>query len=257
MMPISYVTQVERFHLHLLRLLATGPMKSHVVLKGGCNLRFFFHSVRCSEDMDLDVSQTLEAFALREKVEQVLSGPALHAALRTCNLEITRVSAPKQTDTTQRWKIGLRAREAAGVALHTKVEFSRRPTRDEATLEAVSPSVIANHRMLPLLVRHYPLDAALRQKVRALLGRTIVQARDVFDLALLLGHAGSGAADMLRPVRARLLQAAERAMEISFDEFQGRVVAFLDPACMEMYASREAWDVLQTQVVDRLEQAAE
>jgi predicted nucleotidyltransferase component of viral defense system len=254
-MAASDIGRVDLFHLHVLRLLATGPIKSHLALKGGCNLRFFFGSVRCSEDMDLDVSQGLEVHALREKVDQVLSGQPLAAALRTANLELTRVSAPKQTDTTQRWKIGLRSRSGGGIELHTKVEFSRRPTREEAVLEAVSPDVLAHHQMLPLLVRHYPLAAALRQKVGALVGRTAVQARDVFDLAVLLARAGREAREALRSKPALLAQAAERAMEISFEQFQSGVVAFLDPAHADMYATEDAWNALQLQVVNELERA--
>jgi len=255
-MPPSHILSIELFHLHVLRLLATGPTKSHLALKGGCNLRFFFGSVRCSEDMDLDVSRDLEPHVLREKVDQILSGPALRSALRAAGLEITRVSAPKQTDTTQRWKLGLRASAPERLPLHTKVEFSRRPTREEPVLEAVSSEVLSEHQMLPLLVRHYSLAAALRQKVGALAGRSVVQARDVFDLAVLLTRAGNTAHDALRPARTRLPQATERALDVSFDEFHSQVVAFLDPAHARMYATEEAWAALQLRVVDTLERAA-
>jgi hypothetical protein len=207
--------------------------------------------------MDLDVGAKVEPFALREKMDRLLAGPALAASLRAANLEITRVSAPKQTDTTQRWKVGLRARAPVGLALHTKVEFSRRAPGEEAVLEAVSPDVLSGYQLLPLLVRHYPLDAALRQKVRALVGRSVVQARDVFDLALLLTRAGPASVRALRPERARLPRAIDRAMDVSFEDFQSRVAAYLDPNHADMYASREAWDVLQAQVVDELERAAQ
>ena len=105
-MAWSDVQRVEHFHLHVLRLLATGPAKSHLALKGGCNLRFFFGSIRCSEDMDLDVGTKVETFLLREKMDRLLAGPALAASLRAADLEVTRVSAPKQTETTQRFKAG-------------------------------------------------------------------------------------------------------------------------------------------------------
>jgi predicted nucleotidyltransferase component of viral defense system len=255
-MAYTDIARVELFQLHVLRLLATGPVKSHLTLKGGCNLRFFFGSVRCSEDMDLDVSQDLLAYALREKVNQVLSGQPLATALRASGLEVTRVSAPKQTDTTQRWKIGLHSRAPGSVPLHTKVEFSRRPTREEAVLEAVSPDVLSRHQLLPLLVRHYPLATALRQKVGALVGRTVVQARDVFDLAVLLARAGNVARDALQSDPVLVRQAAERAMEISFDEFQSQVIAFLDPAHASMYETEDAWAALQLQVVEALQRAA-
>lgn len=174
------ITRVELFHLQLLRLLGTGPVKSHIALKGGCNLRFFFGSVRYSEDMDLDVAPKLEAYALRERMDGILAGAALHAALRSANVEITRVSAPKQTDTTQRWKIGLRARDRAGVPLHTKVEFSRRPAREHAVLEAVSPAVLSRYALLPVLVSSFETASSrprsiLRRHLSDLLERFITQ----------------------------------------------------------------------------------
>jgi hypothetical protein len=186
----------------------------------------------------------------------LLSGQALCASLRAAGVEINRVSAPKQTDTPQRWKIGLQAQGRCNTPLHTKVEFSRRPTEEEASLEAVFSAVLAHHAMLPVLVRHYPLDAALRQKVGALVGHTVVQARDVFDLGVLLNRADSDAPRALHRIRERLAGAIERVMEVSFDQFQGQVVAYLDPDHADMYASRAAWDALQSQVVDELERAA-
>lgn len=43
---------VETFHLHFVRLLFMGRDKANYIVKGGCNLRFFFGSVRYSEDLD-------------------------------------------------------------------------------------------------------------------------------------------------------------------------------------------------------------
>jgi hypothetical protein len=45
-------------------------------------------------------------------------------------------------------------------------------------------------------------------------------------------------------------------MEVSFDQYRGQVVAYLDPAHSPMVASREAWDVLQSRVVEMLEKAS-
>ena len=44
---------VEMFHLVFLRaLVAKGDDKALFALKGGCNLRFYFGSLRYSEDID-------------------------------------------------------------------------------------------------------------------------------------------------------------------------------------------------------------
>ena len=243
---------VELFHLHFVRLLCSGPQKRSFAIKGGCNLRFFFESVRYSEDMDLDVAG-LPVHALKETVTTILNGPALSMPLRSSGLSITSVSAPKQTDTTQRWKVGL-AVEGHSTGLHTKIELSRRATTEEARIEPVAATVLAEHKLMPVLAPHYPLAAAQRQKLSALVGRTIVQARDVFDLAVLFARAG-GNVEALRPVRSEIPKAVERVMEISYADFKSQVVSYLQPENVATYASPEAWDALQMQVIEHLEKA--
>ena len=109
--------------------------------------------------------------------------------------------------------------------------------------------------MTPPLANHYLLPAAIRQKVRALAGRTEVQARDVFDLALLLARAG-GKVEAAASDKKVYAKAAERALAISYDDYTAQVVAYLAPDEEEPYASREAWEAQQLQVVDTLERLA-
>ena len=244
---------VELFHLHLVRLHCAGPDKDRFAIKGGCNLRFFFESVRYSEDIDLDVAG-IPVHTLKEKVGKIVGGPALALPLRSRGILIGAVTAPKQTETTQRWKVALTV-EGRRLPLHTKIEFSRRGTTEEAIVERISPSVLAEYQLMPVLAPHYPLDAALRQKVGALVGRTAVQARDVFDLAVLLARAG-GQLAALRPVRAQIPKAIERAMDVSFDEFKSQVASYLQPGHLDVLGTREAWEAMQSQVVDLLEKAA-
>ena len=81
-MALSVRQSIELFHLVFLRaLVAKGEDTSLVVLKGGCNLRFFFGSVRYSEDMDLDVVVIAKG-TLKNKVERLLQSPAVTAPLK-------------------------------------------------------------------------------------------------------------------------------------------------------------------------------
>ena len=243
---------VELFLLHFARLLCSGPPKGSFAIKGGCNLRFFFGSLRYSEDLDLDVAG-LPVHALKEKVSGALSGQPLSLALRSRGIGIASVSAPKQTETTQRWKIGLSV-EGHAIPLHTKIEFSRRPTVEESSVEPISASVLAEHQLMPFLAPHYPLAAAMRQKVGALAGRSVVQARDVFDLGVLFARS-TGPVDALRSIRSLLPKAAERAMDVSYADFKSQVGSYLHPDHLDAYGSREAWDALQMRVVELLEKA--
>ncbi|MGO9829735.1 MAG: nucleotidyl transferase AbiEii/AbiGii toxin family protein [Myxococcaceae bacterium] len=241
---------VELFQLHALRILATGPDLKRLALKGGCNLRFFFGSERYSEDMDLDTFG-ISRHVLKAKVDRILAGGQLRLALRSRGIEVLTVSAPKQTETTQRWKLELSV-ETQTLPLRTKLEFSHRRTEEQSQLEAVSRNLLAEYQLMPLLAPHYAQAEAIRQKIRALIGRTAVQARDVFDLATLFSKGGN-TASMLTPVRSDLPNAIERAMEISYPEFNSQVVAYLAPSAQEEYRNRAAWDGLQTFVVASLQ----
>lgn len=249
-MPLTDRQAVEFFHLQFVRLLCAGPEKDRFAIKGGCNLRFFFESVRYSEDIDLDVTR-LPVHTLKEKVTKLLAGPALALPLKSRGVAVAEASAPKQTETTQRWKVAL-SLEGRALPLHTKIEFSRRERQDQPRIESVAPAVLAEYGLMPVLAPHYPLAAAMRQKIGALVGRSAVQARDVFDLRVLIAKA-SGNSEPLAAVQARLPKAIERAMEISYDDFKAQVVSYLKPEHIEEYGAKEAWDAIQSQVVDYLE----
>lgn len=245
---------VELFHLVFLRQFATGADRTHVTLKGGCNLRFFFQSIRYSEDMDLDVA-VLAKGTLKNKVDRLLEAPGVALPLKAQGITITDVSAPKQTETTQRWKLGLRV-EGHGTPLRTKVEFSRReaPSRKGGVaVEPINRQVLQPSGLQAPLVQHYVAAAAIAQKIEALLGRPETQARDAFDLHVL--RARQGDLPTLGPsVRAQLPKAIERVMSLSYGDYRSQVVAYLEPAQAEPFKDRAAWEAMQADVVEFLEE---
>src|SRR5665811_137687 len=93
----------EAFHLAFLQVLGRRLDQARFVVKGGANLRFFFGSVRYSEDIDLDLVHG-KPWGLTEKVNDLLSSQALGTVLRSADLAVVDFTAPKQTETTQRWK---------------------------------------------------------------------------------------------------------------------------------------------------------
>ena len=50
-----------------------------------------------------------------------------------------------------------------------------------------------------------------------------------------------------------LADAIDHAMCLSFDEYASKVVAFLEQSHAEVYEDRSVWDVMQEDVVARLE----
>src|SRR5262245_55478025 len=103
---------VELFHLLLLDQIGRKIDKSHYALKGGCNLRFFLKSIRYSQDMDLDV-HTIRKETLRHAINRILSSTPFSLILRAKQMEIVAFSEPKQTETTQRWKIQIKVPSSA------------------------------------------------------------------------------------------------------------------------------------------------
>ncbi|HEY1766003.1 MAG TPA: nucleotidyl transferase AbiEii/AbiGii toxin family protein [Terracidiphilus sp.] len=241
---------IEIFHLLFLRAFGARVDKALFSLKGGCNLRFFLKSIRYSEDMDLDI-QTMAVGTLQNNVNRLLETPAFLLALRAQGLELARTAQPKQTGTTQRWKLGLRLLDS-GTEIPTKIEFSRRGLDGETAVEPVDPEIIRAYQLYPVIVQHYSVRAAFAQKVSALALREQVQSRDVFDLKLLL-DAGGAKYPLLSTATKHLGAAIENALGVDYDAFAGQVLAYLEPEYQKYYGNKKAWNELQEQVINDLE----
>ena len=240
---------VEQFHLLFLAQLGRRLDKTRYVVKGGCNLRFFLQSARLSEDLDVDVTG-IGRHALQDKVRTVLRSATFAEVLGARAIAIDRISEPKQTDTTQRWKVGLGWR-AGHSPLPTKIEFSRRGLDDDVGFESVDPQLIRAYRLPPFMASHYRANAALRQKIGALAHRREPQARDVFDVHHLIA-AGAGV-EIVRELDARdLEQARTNALAIDFATFKSQVLAFLSPEDQRHYDSPAVWDTVVLEVAEAL-----
>jgi hypothetical protein len=136
--------------------------------------------------MDLDV-HTMAAATLQKNVTQILELAGFLRNLEVHRIGISGVFAAKQTNTTQRWTIHLRASDEPTDIL-TKIEFSRRNADDEASFDPVDNALIQTYKLYPVFAQHYTREAAFRQKVSSLALRNETQARDVFDLKLLHGR---------------------------------------------------------------------
>ncbi|MCC6176059.1 MAG: nucleotidyl transferase AbiEii/AbiGii toxin family protein [Chloroflexi bacterium] len=240
---------IEFFHLAFLQVLQARLDQSRYVLKGGASLRYFFGSLRYSEDIDLDAVE-IEPWKLEAKIDEVLSSPAIGLLLRSGGLVLDQVTKPKQTATTQRWKpmVTVAGRRSP---VRTKIEFSHRSADARRVLEAVPERVVAAYALRPPTTLHYTADAVIEQKVAALAHRSETQARDLFDLELLLRQnpetitAGTIAPSMLD-------LAVERASELPFQAFADQVLPFLDVGILELYDNPLAWGSMQAFVAERL-----
>jgi hypothetical protein len=242
----------EAFHLEFLRRLGAMLDPKSYAVKGGVNIRLFYNSLRYSEDLDLDVAG-LPVDRLKSVVMSLLRSRALLDSLGSYGIRDVRppdMASAKQTETTQRFKVHLLT--SAGEDLFTKVEFSRRGFRGKVIVEIVPDTVLRPYHMTPLWVPHYDIVSTIVQKIEALASRVTVQARDIFDLHILISQAGSGRGEAVPAAAALSSRARERVYEVGFDVFRDTVLSYLSPEDRKMFDRPEAWDDIRLRVADFL-----
>jgi len=248
-MKYSALQVRELFHLEFLRELVKKIPASSFVLKGGSNLRFFFGSIRYSEDMDLDVRE-ISVEKLQSKCLEVLSSRPLLSKLRSFGIE--EIVPPdmqhaKQTKTVQRFKLHLIT--SAGEDLFTKVEFSRRGFDSMYRAEAVAASVLNDYLFPPIIVQHYLIEAAIGQKIKALVERRQTEARDVFDLYLLGSHMPEDNKYCMKISSSKLKDVKNRIYSVDYGQFLDQVISYLALDDQSHYRSRPVWDEIRLNVI--------
>jgi len=243
---------VERFHLLFLDQLSRKLDKHLYGVKGGCNLRFFLKSIRYSENMDIDVIQ-VGVETLRNKVNRIMGSTPLALLLQSNHIKILDVSEPKQTETTQRWKLLLQV-SGSDLPINTKIEFSRRNHKMEGvSADVVDPTIISTYQLTPIVASHYDAKAALQQKIMALSGRVQTQSRDVFDIHHLLSM-GTQIEKLGDNLQETLSSAIDNALSLKFSDFKGHVLAYLPQDYAATYDSEGLWEAMVLKAVDALQE---
>src|SRR3990167_6232518 len=158
-------TSVELFQLLFLQQLEKQMDKKLYALKGGCNLRFFFKSIRYSEDIDFDVT-TISKATLEKKVSKILSSVNFSRILQSNGIEIIESNPVKQTDTTQRWKLLLRIKQFT-LPIPTKIEFSRRKMDEGIAYTSIDSDILTQYQLYPIICNNYTHNTAVIQKIKA------------------------------------------------------------------------------------------
>ncbi len=243
----------EVFHLEFLRWFSRKLEADRYCLKGGVNLRLFFKSIRYSEDMDIDLIGT-RVDKVKKTVMDILSVRGFSDSLKSFGIEKVvppDITKAKQTETTQRFKIHLLT--SAGEDLFTKIEFSRRGLKGTAVVEPVATPVLRFYKMVPLLVAHYGAGCAVNQKIHALAQRSVLQARDIFDLFWLSSQCE--VTDLKEPVSQKIRKIAyDNIFQVGFIQFRDTVVEYLGDEDKKTYSSPEAWDEIKLKAANFLEE---
>jgi hypothetical protein len=255
-MKLNSVQTREFFHLIFLQALVRTVPPASFSLKDGANLRFFFGSIRYSEDMDIDISG-VAVYTLKEKVMSILGSSGVRDTLKTVGIEIIRLpdmTRAKQTETVQRFEIGLLT--TAGEDLATKVEFSRRGLDDGIRAEPISAEVLASYRLPPVIAPHYIAHTAALQKVRAIYSRARPQARDIFDLYLLSSQPEVQQTNLKQGLTANDLQRARDTIySVTYEQYRDTVVNFLGAEDRAAYDTRQIWDEIRLRALAMVEES--
>jgi len=246
--------QREIFHLEFLRWFTYKIDPKYYALKGGVNIRFFFGSIRYSEDMDIDL-RDLRIDIISDYVSEILNSKIFVDNLRPYGIQrisIQDMAKAKQTETTQRFKIHLIT--FAKEDLFTNVEFSRRGLDNGVVVNPVSNSILKTYKLIPLIVSHYNAISATMQKLRALALRPSVQARDIFDLYILSSrYLLSEIVEYEFPDKDILEKAYENLFSVKFKQFSDSVVSYLSPEEQANYNSELFWDEIRLTAANLIE----
>lgn len=235
----------EIFHLEFMRRFSRTIKKGEYAIKGGANLRFFYHSFRYSEDMDIDISG-IEVMTLKENVMKILGASSFQESLKPFGINRIvppNISKAKQTETTQRFKIHIL--NSAGEDLFTKLEFSRRGFRGQIAVESVCDTILRPYKILPLLLAHYDARSAITQKINALAKRSVIQARDIFDLYILKTQMNSSEINEIKASTIDIKKASKNMFEIDYSQFRDTVLLYLSDEDRAEYDSESNWDEMK------------
>ncbi|MBL7157872.1 MAG: nucleotidyl transferase AbiEii/AbiGii toxin family protein [Candidatus Omnitrophica bacterium] len=244
----------EIFHLEFLRWFGRKVKAEFYAVKGGANLRFSFNSVRYSEDMDIDL-KGVRVNVIKDTVMNMLENTNFRNNLKPYGIETITppdMSKAKQTETTQRFKVHLIT--FSGEDLFTKVEFSRRGFNGDIVVEEVAGNVLRAYKMSPLVMPHYDIRSAIAQKIGALAARSVIQARDIFDLHIMSSQYQPVVNEGVVVNRSKIARAHENLLEVSFEQFRDTVVSYLAFEEQALYASAARWDEIKLKVDSFLEE---
>ncbi|NJD27534.1 MAG: nucleotidyl transferase AbiEii/AbiGii toxin family protein [Chloroflexi bacterium] len=248
----STLEVAEAFHLAFLGALVAVAKPDMWALKGGGNLRFYFDSIRFSEDIDLDVH--VPVAQMRPRIERAFESAALAKLLASVGSKVDHLNPKERTATKERWTIGLRNRRSANL-VYTQVEISYREYGLQAyiAIEAPRSAPALSYPPIPApTIAYYVPRGALIQKVTALADRRHTQPRDVFDIDHLARKFPDAPSKGLVE-RATVDAAIDRALELGFELYRSKVVSFLEPSVRGGFDHEAHWTDMQLRVVDVLE----
>lgn len=170
----------EALQSRLLVELMGNAMHKELVLKGGMAMRAVHGSVRYTKDIDLDADLKHSKERVRGIVKRSIERTVASGLIANA-----KVSEPKQTETTLRWKI-VGTQPGSNAPMNLTVEVSRRATMAYGhIIEVPLPAAYAGGAA-DVKVQVLDSQAIAVTKVLALTDPNRLAPRDIFDLHVLI-----------------------------------------------------------------------
>jgi predicted nucleotidyltransferase component of viral defense system len=169
---------LELAQVRVLSSIFNKVVNREILLKGGFAMRVIANSSRPTKDIDLQANG-----ASFERVQGLVRS-AINDLVKCNILDDIKVTEPKQTDTTQRWKINGRIKDGE-TPVHLTIEVSRRGLIADNLINSVSFER-RGFGVPPAIIECFSPTAIAAAKFEAMASPTRESPRDIFDLDVLI-----------------------------------------------------------------------
>lgn len=213
--------------------------RKHIALKGGLAMRLHHRSDRMTKDIDLESDGSFPVEAARKWV----SGLIVRTA-RDMGIHDVAVTEPKQTETTQRWKVAYTS--AAGIVSNLTVEMSRRGLPPP---ELLSDAAVGGPEGLGATATAYNPIGMAAAKVAALPRSA---PRDTYDLFLLVRSQVRPGPEVLRRLGEDNLRSVQAQIwdvmgAMGYERARDELVPYLPRGARDSF-TEEAWEAMKLEV---------
>lgn len=238
----------EALQSRLLVELMGNAMHKELVLKGGMAMRAVHGSVRYTKDIDLDADLKYSKARVQGIVKR-----SIERAVSSGLIANAKVTEPKQTETTLRWKI-VGTQPGSDAPLNLTVEVSRRATIANGHIIEVPLPTAYSGGALGVKVQVLDSQAIAVTKVLALTDPKRMAPRDLYDLHVLIEAKVEDPTQLLRSLPeagVRLPQAmAElwpKIEAMTYEQFKSDVIPHL-PDNVAKAIDEDAFEDMRLQV---------
>lgn len=243
----------EALQARLLVELMGNAMHKELVLKGGMAMRVVHGSVRYTKDIDLDADLKHS----KERVQGIVKR-SIERSIAAGLISNAKVSEPKQTETTLRWKI-VGTQPGTDAPMNLTIEVSRRATFANGHIVQVPLPPAYGGQGSGATLQVLDSQAIAVTKVLALTDPHRMAPRDLYDLHVLIRAEVQPPTHLL----ASLPNAAERLPQamaelwpkieaMSYAQFKTDVIPFL-PAAVGVQFDEATFDDMRIEVAENVE----